>query len=378
MIIGVPKEVLNNESRVGMTPAGVFSLNQKGHKVIIETNAGVGSGFDDSDYTTVGAKIYETPEEIYQLSDMIVKVKAPIDNEVDMMKDKQIIMTYLHLAAEPNLTKRLMEKNITGIAYETVQLSDGSLPLLNPMSEVAGRIAVIVGGEFLSKAKGGKGILISGVPGVKPAKVTILGAGTVGINAAKIAVGLGADVTLLNKSSGKLKYVEDIYGSRIKTLALNELTLAESVRKADLFIGGILVPGGRAPQLVKEYMVKSMKPGSVIVDVAVDQGGCVETTTHATTHDNPTYVKHGVIHYTVPNMPGAYGKTSTYALTNATLSYIIEIAENGLYESLLKDEALRKGVNIMSGKCTIESLAKSLDLEYTDLDYIIQDIKYAI
>ncbi|MDD2447684.1 MAG: alanine dehydrogenase [Tissierellia bacterium] len=378
MIIGVPKEVLNNESRVGMTPAGVFSLNQKGHKVIIETNAGVGSGFDDSDYTTVGAKIYETPEEIYQLSDMIVKVKAPIDNEVDMMKDKQIIMTYLHLAAEPNLTKRLMEKNITGIAYETVQLADGSLPLLNPMSEVAGRIAVIVGGEFLSKAKGGKGILISGVPGVKPAKVTILGAGTVGINAAKIAVGLGADVTLLNKSSGKLKYVEDIYGSRIKTLALNELTLAESVRKADLFIGGILVPGGRAPQLVKEYMVKSMKPGSVIVDVAVDQGGCVETTTHATTHDNPTYVKHGVIHYTVPNMPGAYGKTSTYALTNATLSYIIEIAENGLYESLLKDEALRKGVNIMSGKCTIESLAKSLDLEYTDLDYIIQDIKYAI
>ena len=378
MIIGVPKEVLNNESRVGMTPAGVFSLNQKGHKVIIETNAGVGSGFDDSDYTTVGAKIYETPEEIYQLSDMIVKVKAPIDNEVDMMKDKQIIMTYLHLATEPNLTKRLMEKNITGIAYETVQLADGSLPLLNPMSEVAGRIAVIVGGEFLSKAKGGKGILISGVPGVKPAKVTILGAGTVGINAAKIAVGLGADVTLLNKSSGKLKYVEDIYGSRIKTLALNELTLAESVRKADLFIGGILVPGGRAPQLVKEYMVKSMKPGSVIVDVAVDQGGCVETTTHATTHDNPTYVKHGVIHYTVPNMPGAYGKTSTYALTNATLSYIIEIAENGLYESLLKDEALRKGVNIMSGKCTIESLAKSLDLEYTNLDYIIQDIKYAI
>ena len=271
-----------------------------------------------------------------------------------------------------------MEKNITGIAYETVQLKDGSLPLLTPMSEVAGRIAVIVGGEYLSKAKGGKGILISGVPGVNPAKVTRLGAGSVGLNAAKISVGLGADVTFLNKSPGKLKYIEDIYDSRIKTLALNELTLAESVKNADLLIGGILVPGGKAPKLVKEYMVKSMKPGSVIVDVAVDQGGCVETTTHATTHDDPVYVKHGVIHYTVPNMPGAYAKTSTYALTNATISYVMEIADNGLYESLAKDESLRKGVNVMRGKCTLESLANSLDLEYTDVKYVIQDLKFAI
>lgn len=378
MIIGTPKEIKNSENRVGMTPAGAFSLTQKGHKVIIETNAGVGSGFTDEDYINVGAIICETPEEIYRSSDMIVKVKEPQDREVDMMKEGQLLFTYLHLASEPNLTKRLMDKKITGIAYETVQLKDGSLPLLTPMSEVAGRIAVTVGGEFLSKAKGGKGILLSGVPGVKPAKVTILGAGTVGINSAKIAVGLGADVTLLNKSPGKLKYIEDIYGSRIKTLSLNELTLAESVKDSDLFIGGILVPGARAPQLVKEYMVKSMKPGSVIVDVAIDQGGCVETSTHATTHDDPIYVKHGVIHYTVANMPGAYARTSTYALTNATLPYIMKVADDGLNSAILKDESLRKGINVMDGKCTLESLATSLDLEYTDINFMMQNLKFAI
>lgn len=378
MIIGVPREIKNNENRVAMTPAGVFTLKQEGHEVLIEKNAGLGSGFEDSDYINVGAKICQSPNEIYQLSDMIVKVKEPQLNEVEMMKEGQTIFAYLHLAAEEELTKKLIEKNITAIAYETVQLADGSLPLLTPMSEVAGRIAVTVGGEFLSKAKGGKGVLLSGVPGVKPAKVTILGAGTVGLNAAKIAVGLGADVTLLNKSPGKLKYIEDIYGSRIKTLSLNELTLAESVRDADLFIGGILVPGAKAPQLVKEYMVKSMKPGSVIVDVAVDQGGCVETTTHATTHDDPIYVKHGVIHYTVANMPGAYARTSTYALTNATLTYIMKLANDGLHQSLLKDESLRKGVNIMDGRCTLESLASSLDLQYTDIDYLIDELELAI
>ena len=378
MIIGVPKEVKNNENRVGMTPAGVYSLNQHGHRIIIESSAGAGSGFEDKDYTSAGAEIRETPEEVYQESDMIIKVKEPQDLEVDMMKDGQLLFTYLHLAAEPNLTKRLMEKNITAIAYETVQLKDGSLPLLTPMSEVAGRIAVTVGGEYLSKAKGGKGVLLSGVPGVKPAKVTILGAGTVGLNAAKIAVGLGADVTLLNKSPGKLKYIEDIYGSRIKTLSLNELTLADSVKKTDLFIGGILVPGARAPQLVKEYMVKSMKPGSVIVDVAVDQGGCVETTTHATTHEDPIYVKHGVIHYTVANMPGAYAKTSTYALTNATLPYVMKLANEGLDKSLLNDESLRKGVNVMGGKCILESLAKSLNLDYRDINSVVQNLKLAI
>lgn len=378
MIIGVPKEIKNNENRVGMTPAGAFTLKQHGHEVIIETQAGGGSGFEDADYINVGAKIYQSAKEVYESAEMIIKVKEPQLNEVEMMKEGQIIFTYLHLAAEAELTKKLIEKNITAVAYETVQLEDGSLPLLTPMSEVAGRIAVTVGGEFLSKAKGGKGVLISGVPGVKPAKVTILGAGTVGLNAAKIAVGLGADVTLLNKSPGKLKYIEDIYGSRIKTLSLNELTLAESVRDADLFIGGILVPGAKAPQLVKEYMVKSMKAGSVIVDVAVDQGGCVETTTHATTHDDPIYLKHGVIHYTVANMPGAYAKTSTYALTNATLPYIMKVANDGFHESLLKDESLRKGVNVMDGKCTLEGLASSLDLEYTDINYLIDDLKYAI
>lgn len=371
MIIGIPKEIKNSENRVGMTPAGVYTLNQKGHKVIIETNAGVGSGFTDEEYINVGGIITGTAEEIYQSSEMIVKVKEPQKHEVDMMKEAQILFTYLHLAAEPELTKRLIDKKITAIAYETVQLEDHSLPLLTPMSEVAGRIAVIVGGNLLSKAQGGKGVLLSGVPGVKPAKITILGAGTVGINAAKIAVGLGADVTILNKSPGKLKYIEDIYGSRIKTLILNELTLAEAVKDADLFIGGILIPGARAPKLVKEYMVKSMKPGSVIVDVAIDQGGCVETITHATTHENPTYEKFGVIHYSVANMPGAFAKTSTYALTNVTLPYVMKLAEYGLKESLRRDKSLRKGVNVMDGNCTCESLAKSLNLEYTDTNSMI-------
>jgi alanine dehydrogenase len=378
MIIGVPKEIINSENRVGMTPAGVYTLTQQGHKVMIQANAGVGSGFTDEEYTKVGAIITETPKELYQSSDMIVKVKEPQDNEVDMMKKGQLLFTYLHLAAAPELTKRLMDKKITAIAYETVQLKDGSLPLLTPMSEVAGRIAVIVGGNLLSKAQGGKGVLLSGVPGVKPAKVTILGAGTVGINAAKIAVGLGADVTILNKSPGKLKYIEDIYGSKIKTLILNELTLADAVKDADLFIGGILIPGARAPKLVKEYMVKSMKPGSVIVDVAIDQGGCVETITHATSHENPTYEKYGVIHYSVPNIPGAYAKTSTYALTNVTLPYVIKLAEDGLVESLKRDESLRKGVNVIDGKCTCESLANSLNLEYTDLSSMIWEEEKAV
>ena len=378
MIIGVPKEIKNNENRIGMTPAGVYSLKQKGHDLLVEKNAGLGSGFGDEDYIEVGAKIIDSAKEIYQSSDMIVKVKEPQPQEVDMMKEGQLLLTYLHLAAEPELTERLMEKKITAIAYETVQLSDGSLPLLTPMSEVAGRIAVTVGGELLSKAKGGKGVLLSGVPGVKAAKVTIMGAGTVGINAAKIAVGLGADVTILNKSPGKLKYIEDIYGSRIKTLILNELTLAEAVKDADLFIGGILIPGSKAPKLVKEYMVKSMKPGSVIVDVAIDQGGCVETITHATTHENPTYEMHGVLHYSVANMPGAYAKTSTYALTNATLPYIMKIAEEGLYESLRKDESLRKGVNTMGGMCTNYGLANSLEIKHHDIDLVVQDLQEVV
>jgi len=366
MIIGVPKEILNNENRVGMTPAGVFTLAQKGHKVILQTNAGLGSGFTDEEYIEVGGTILQNPEEVYQSSDMIVKVKEPQDHEINMMKENQLLFAYLHLATEPELTKKLMDKKITAIGYETVQLEDGSLPLLTPMSEVAGRIAVIVGGNLLSKANGGRGVLISGVPGVKPARVTILGAGVVGVNAAKIAVGLGADVTILNKSPGKLKYIEDIFGSRIKTLILNELTLADAVKDADLFIGGILIPGGKAPKLVKEYMVKSMKPGSVIVDVAIDQGGCVETITHATTHDNPTYEKYGVIHYSVPNIPGAYAKTSTYALTNVTLPYVVDLADDGFKESIRKDVSLKKGINVMGGKCTCQSLARSLNLEYTD------------
>lgn len=371
MIIGIPKEVKNNENRVSMTPAGAHSLIQKGHKVLIQKYAGVGSGFSDEDYLKVGAQILETSAEIFSQADMIVKVKEPQDYEAEMLKEGQILFTYLHLAAEPELTRKLLEKKVVGIAYETVQLDDGSLPLLTPMSEVAGRMSVLVGANLLSKAKDGSGILLSGVPGVKAAKVTILGAGVVGINAAKMAVGLGADVTILNKSPKKLKYLEDIYNSKIKTLILNEYNLAESVKEADLVIGGVLIPGGKAPKLIKEYMVKSMRDGSVIVDVAIDQGGCVETVTHATTHDNPTYEKHGVIHYSVANMPGAYARTSTFALTNVTLPYVLQLADKGYREAIISDEALAKGVNVLDGKCTYESLAKSLDLEYTHLYSIL-------
>ncbi|WP_422484950.1 alanine dehydrogenase [Gudongella sp. DL1XJH-153] len=371
MIIGVPKEIKNNENRVSMTPAGAHTLVKKGHRVLVQKDAGKGSGFSNEEFTSVGAEIIDTPGEVFKSSDMIVKVKEPQPDEVELLKEGQLLFTYLHLAAAPELTKSLMDKKITCIAYETVQLEDGSLPLLTPMSEVAGRMSVMVGAEFLSKAKGGSGILLSGVPGVKPAKVVILGAGTVGMNATKMAVGLGADVMVLNKSPGKLKYLEDIYGSRIKTLILNEFSLAEAVKEADLLIGGILIPGAAAPKIVKEYMVESMRDGSVIVDVAIDQGGCVETVTHATTHDDPVYVKHGVIHYSVANMPGAYARTSTFALTNTTLPYIIKLAGMGFRKALDFDNSLRKGVNVIDGKCTYESLARSLDLPYARLEILI-------
>jgi alanine dehydrogenase len=368
MIIGVPKEIKNNENRVAMTPAGVHTLKNKGHRVLVQKDAGLGSGFSDEEYGKVGAEIIQTAEEVFQASDMIVKVKEPQPEEVGLLKEDQVLFTYLHLAAAPELARDLLDKRITGIAYETVQLDDGSLPLLTPMSEVAGRMSVLVGAEFLSKAKGGSGILLSGVPGVRPAKVTILGAGTVGMNATKMAVGLGADVTVLNKSASKLIHLDELYCSRIKTVILNEFSLAEEIKDTDLLISGILIPGARAPQLVTEDMVKSMREGSVIVDVAIDQGGVVETIDHATTHDDPVYVKHGVIHYSVANMPGAYARTATYALTNATLPYVVKLADKGLEKALDFDNSLRKGVNLIDGNCTYESLARSLDLPYTSLD----------
>lgn len=371
MIIGVPKETKNNENRVSMTPAGVHTLKNKGHRVLVQKDAGLGSGFSDDEYMKVGADIIQTAAEVFQASDMIVKVKEPQPEEVELLKEGQLLFTYLHLAAAPELARDLLERKITGIAYETVQLDDGSLPLLTPMSEVAGRMSVMVGAEFLSKAKGGSGILLGGVPGVKPAKVTILGAGTVGMNATKIAVGLGADVTVLNKSASKLIHLDELYGSRIKTVILNEFSLAEELKDTDLLISGILIPGAKAPKLVKEYMVKSMKEGSVIVDVAIDQGGVVETIDHATTHDDPVYVKHGVIHYSVANMPGAYARTATYALTNATLPYVVKLADKGLEKALDFDNSLRKGVNLIDGNCTYESLARSLDLPYSRLETVI-------
>ena len=371
MILGITKEIKNNENRVSMTPAGAYTLVKKGHRVLIQKNAGFGSGFSDKEYSDVGAEILDTAEEVFQQSDMIVKVKEPQPQEVEMMKDGQLLFTYLHLAAAEDLAKALIRKNISGVAYETVQLKDGSLPLLTPMSEVAGRMSVLAGSNFLSRAKGGSGILLSGVPGVKPAKITILGAGVVGMNAAKIAVGLGADVTILNKSTGKLKYLEYIYGSKIKTLVLNEFSLAESVKEADLLIGGILIPGEKAPKIVKEYMVKTMRKGSVIVDVSIDQGGCIETIDLATTHADPVYEKHGVIHYSVANMPGAFARTSTFALTNVTLPYVINLADNGLKKAIEADKSLKSGVNVFDGKCTHKGLADSLNLEYVGIDSLL-------
>jgi len=371
MIIGVPKEIKNNENRVAMTPAGVHTLKSKGHRVLVQKDAGLGSGFSGEEYGKVGAEIIQTAEEVFQASDMIVKVKEPQPSEVELLKEGQILFTYLHLAAAPDLARDLLERRVTGIAYETVQLEDGSLPLLTPMSEVAGRMSVLVGAEFLSKAKGGSGILLSGVPGVRPAKVTILGAGTVGMNATKMAVGLGADVTVLNKSASKLIHLDELYGSRIKTVILNEFSLAEEIKDTDLLISGILIPGAKAPKLVTEDMVKSMRESSVIVDVAIDQGGVVETIDHATTHDDPVYVKHGVVHYSVANMPGAYARTATYALTNATLPYVVKLADKGLENALDFDSSLRKGVNVIDGECTYESLARSLDLPYSRLETVI-------
>ncbi len=373
MKIGVPKEIKNNENRVGMTPAGVHAMVNHGHEVFVEKGAGLGSGITDEEYIAVGAKILDTPKEVYDIADMIVKVKEPLAEEYDYFKEGQIIFTYLHLAAEPELTKAMLEKKVVGIAYETVQLSDRSLPLLTPMSEVAGRMSIQVGAQFLEKPKGGAGILLGGVPGVTPAKVVILGGGVVGTNAAKIAVGFGADVTIIDLNAARLRYLDDIFGGRVKTLMSNSYNIAESVKEADLLVGCVLIPGAKAPRLVTEEMVKTMKPGSVIVDVAIDQGGSVETMDRITSHDNPTFEKFGVIHYSVPNIPGAVARTSTFALTNVTLPYALKIADKGYVQAVKEDPALAKGVNIVDGRCTYKAVAEALNLDYTPLEEVLVD-----
>ncbi len=363
MIVGVPKEIKNKEYRVGMVVAGVRALTQAGHKVLIQTGAGVGAGVSDEDYRKAGATLIGTSKEIYERSDMIVKVKEPLHEEFALLREDQILFTYLHLAAEERLTKALMERKIVGIAYETIQPTDGSLPLLAPMSAVAGRMATQIGATYLQHDNGGKGMLLGGVTGVNRANVVILGGGVVGVNAARMAVGLGAQVTILDVNAHRLDYLADIFRNEVNTLYSNSEQIEKVVTSADLVIGAVLVPGAKAPKLVTREMVSQMQPGGVIVDVAVDQGGSVETC-RPTSHEHPTYTVDGVVHYAVPNMPGAVPRTSTYALTNVTMKYALMLANLGWKEAVRRDEPLRKGVNIVHGKVTYQQVAEDLGLAY--------------
>jgi alanine dehydrogenase len=377
MYIGVPKEIKNNENRVALTPSGVVSFLNVGHTVYVEKDAGIGSGFTNEDYAKAGAYIIDDAEKLWTQSEMIMKVKEPLASEYKFFRPGLILFTYLHLAAEPALTQALKENGVIAIAYETVSV-DKHLPLLTPMSEVAGRMATQIGAQFLQKNNGGQGILLAGVPGVNRGKVTIIGGGIVGTNAAKMAIGLGADVTIIDLSADRLRQLDDIFGNQIKTLMSNPMNIAEAVEEADLLIGAVLIPGAKAPKLVKEEMVKSMKPGSVIVDVAIDQGGIVETCDHVTTHDNPTFVKHGVIHYSVANMPGAVPRTSTIALTNVTVPFALQIANKGVYKAIAENKALMLGVNVANGEITYEAVAKDLGYEYVTVESALQKELQAI
>lgn len=358
MKIGVPQEIKNREHRVGLVPGGVKALLKDGHTVFVEKGAGLGSGIGDQEYRDAGAAILADKSKLFDDSDMIIKVKEPLEDEYDFFHDRQILYTYLHLAAAPGLIKFLQKKGIKAVAYETIQLKDGSLPLLTPMSEVAGKMSVQLGAQFLEKHYGGRGILLGGVPGVNRGIVTIIGGGVVGINAAKIAVGMGARVNILDISASRLAYLDDVFGNAVTTLMSHDENIANAVLGADLVIGAVLIPGAKAPSLVTEAMVKKMRAGSVLVDVAVDQGGCIETC-KSTSHDEPVIVKYGVLHYAVPNIPGAVPNTSTYALTNVTLKYARDIARLGLEEAVRRDEALRKGVNVYKGKVTCAAVAQS-------------------
>lgn len=363
MIIGVPKEIKISENRVGMTESGARQLTKEGHTVIVEKDAGVGSGITNEQYEKAGAKIIDTKKEVYSKADMIMKVKEPLPAEYDLMKENQILYTYLHLAAEPALTKVLCERKVKSVAYETIQLENGSLPLLTPMSEVAGRMATQIGAFYLQKDHGGKGVLMGGVTGVKPAKVTIIGGGVVGTNAAKMAVGLGAHVTILDVNTARLEYLDDIFNGRCETLFSSAKNIEDSVRESDLVIGGVLITGQKAPTLVSKELVSQMSKGSVVVDVAVDQGGCIETC-RPTSHTNPTYEIDGVIHYCVPNMPGVVPRTSTYALTNVTLKYASMLAAMGVEDAVAKNKPLMKGLNVYNGYVCYEPVAKDLGMEY--------------
>ena len=367
MRIGVPTEIKDNEYRVGMTPAGVRDLTSDGHQVLVQKGAGNGSGFSDEEYQAAGATILPDADAVYGQANMIVKVKEPIDPDLKRLKDGQLLFTYLHLAPVPDLTKQLLDKKIIGVAYETItDERKRTLPLLTPMSEVAGRMSVHVGAYYLHKPNGGRGVLLGGVPGVLPADVVIIGGGVGGTNAAKMAVGLGARVTILDVSLDRLRQLDDIFRGELQTLASSKAHIEDAARRADLLIGGVLIPGAAAPKLVTRQMVSEMKKGSVIVDVAIDQGGCVETA-HPTTHSNPVYEVDGVVHYCVANMPGAVPRTSTIALTNATLPYTRLLANLGFEKAVRSNEGLAEGVNVYKGEITYEAVATSQGRKYTAL-----------
>jgi alanine dehydrogenase len=373
MIVGVPKELKDNEYRVALTPEGARELTHPGHRVLIERGAGLGSSLNEQRYERAGAEMVETAEEVWRQADMILKVKEPIPTEYEHLREGQILFTYLHLAASKELTEILLHRKVTAVAYETVQLPDGRLPLLAPMSEIAGRMAPHVGARLQEKENGGRGILLGGVSGVRPGKVLVLGAGMAGGNAAWIAAGMEAEVVVLDKSLAKLRFIDQIHKGRIMTLMSDSLTLEQRVRESDVLIGTVLVPGAKAPKLVTEEMVASMRPGSVVIDVAIDQGGCIETS-HMTTHSNPTYVVHDVVHYCVGNMPGAVPNTSTYALTNVTLPYVISIADAGLEEALRADPALAAGLNTLGGQLTNQAVAAAHSLEWVPVSSAIPGV----
>lgn len=367
MRIGVPKEILNNENRVAMTPAGAHTLAVAGHEVFIQSGAGLGSSFTDQDYIDAGAQIVPTAADAWD-QEMVMKVKEPQESEFDFFKENQIIFTYFHLAPEVALTKALLDKKVTAIAYETVQLPNNTLPLLAPMSEVAGRMATQIGAQFLQKTNGGLGILLGGIPGVQRGKVTVIGGGMAGTNAARVAIGMGAHVTIIDLSTDRLRQLEELFGNDVQTLVSNPFNIAEAVRDADLVVGAVLIPGARAPKLVSEEMVKSMKPGAVLVDIAIDQGGIFATSDRITTHDNPTYEKHGVVHYAVANMPGAVPRTATMGLTNNTVPYALQIANRGVKDALLGNGALLKGLNTHNGHVTYKAVADAQELEFVEAE----------
>lgn len=371
MIIGVPREIKADELRVAATPAGVEMLAREGHTVLVQKQAGEGAGFADEEYRAAGAVMADDGQAVWQGAELIVKVKEPLPQEYDFISAGQIIFTYLHLAAVSELARVLAEKKVAALAYETIQLPDGSLPLLEPMSEIAGRMAIQIGARLLEKTYGGRGVLIGGVPGVPPADVVILGGGVVGVNAVRVALGMGAQVTVLDINAQRLRALYDLFDGRILTYICNSYNIQKALLYADLLIGAVLVPGAKAPRLVTEEMVKTMKPGACIIDVSVDQGGSVETIDRVTTHSNPTYVRHGVVHYAVANMPGAVPRTAAFALTNVTLPYVLKLANKGFRKALLADPCLAGGANVVNGYCTHAAVAEALEMDFVPLQEVL-------